>query len=245
MAINGVVLYRGKSKLNGKPIVVIATGLRTTSKNVKTGDMVQTWILSDSGVEPNRAVYTGEDEAICGDCPHRSRIHADGKEHRTCYVNVQQAPLAIYRAYIRGAYLDYNAREHNRLFRGRAIRFGSYGDPTAAPRGLWARLAKLARKRTGYTHQWKRFPSFSRLVMASVDSAVQAAEAQAAGWRTFRVKQASVAAMPTEIACPASIEAGKRRTCETCSACSGAGNGRSVVINAHGAAKNFVALPMI
>ena len=31
--INGVVLYRGESRINGKPIVCIATGLIRASKN--------------------------------------------------------------------------------------------------------------------------------------------------------------------------------------------------------------------
>ena len=39
----GYVLYQGPSRLNGEPIVAIAT-MRTA--NVKTGNMVQTWILT-------------------------------------------------------------------------------------------------------------------------------------------------------------------------------------------------------
>ena len=39
---NGVILYEGPSMLDGAPIVVIATGIRTGSTNVKTGAMIQT-----------------------------------------------------------------------------------------------------------------------------------------------------------------------------------------------------------
>ena len=49
----GVVLYRGPSLLNGRRIVVVATGLCRMSKNPKTGNMVQN--LHPSG--PNRAPY--------------------------------------------------------------------------------------------------------------------------------------------------------------------------------------------
>ena len=40
--LNGVVLYEGPSVLDGAPIAVIAT---LKSANVKTGDMIQTWII--------------------------------------------------------------------------------------------------------------------------------------------------------------------------------------------------------
>jgi cytochrome c len=42
--------------------------------------------------------------------------------------------------------------------------------------------------------------------------------------------------LPKESICPASAEAGKKLTCETCLACHGAGSGRkgSIVIQAHG-----------
>lgn len=39
----GKIIWEGKSRFDGKPIVCIAT---ENSKNRKTGDMVQTWILS-------------------------------------------------------------------------------------------------------------------------------------------------------------------------------------------------------
>ena len=42
---NGYILFEGKSEIDGKDIVVIATGLNVNSNNDKTGSMVQTWIL--------------------------------------------------------------------------------------------------------------------------------------------------------------------------------------------------------
>ena len=44
---NGAIIYRGPSLLDGKPIVVIAVGLNSSSKNRKTGNMLQTYILRD------------------------------------------------------------------------------------------------------------------------------------------------------------------------------------------------------
>jgi hypothetical protein len=68
---NGVILYRGPSLLDGKRIVVVATGLARRSKNPKTGNLVQTYILADQGEDPIRAWLNGGDESICGTCPPR------------------------------------------------------------------------------------------------------------------------------------------------------------------------------
>jgi hypothetical protein len=51
-------------------IVVIATGFKRSSANDKTGSMIHTWILRKD-VNPVRAVETGLDFMVCGDCPKR------------------------------------------------------------------------------------------------------------------------------------------------------------------------------
>jgi hypothetical protein len=86
---SGVILYQGPSLLDGAPIVVIATGLDSSS-NGKTGDMVQTHIIR-ADLSPLAAIQEGKDSSICGDCFHRG----DGTgKHRTCYVTVYQAQTA-------------------------------------------------------------------------------------------------------------------------------------------------------
>jgi hypothetical protein len=87
LEMNGLVLYRGPSMIDGQPIVCIATGLATKSTNEKTGDLIQTWILRDD-IAPIDAANTGADVSICGDCPHRGQV-IDGKNvNRTCYVTL-------------------------------------------------------------------------------------------------------------------------------------------------------------
>jgi len=49
MARKTIILYRGPSLINGQPIVALA---QSDSNNGKTGDMIQTFILDDSGVDP-------------------------------------------------------------------------------------------------------------------------------------------------------------------------------------------------
>jgi hypothetical protein len=234
--VRGIVLYEGPSAIDGQPIVVVAT-LKT--KNPKTGNMVQTWILR-SDVSPTVAINEGADRSICGDCPHRGAITDGVNRMRTCYVNVRNAPLAVWNAYRRGVYPTYNRSKHAHLLQGRKLRLGSYGDPCAVPLAVWVPFLRLASKRTGYTHQWRdrRFARFARYVMASVETVADATQAQAKGWRTFRIR--TDAADPIEqgeIICPASPEGGARMDCSRCAAChgtNGAPGRASVAIIAHG-----------
>jgi hypothetical protein len=146
---NGIVLYNGKSNFDGKPIVVIAT---LNCKNIKTGNMVQTWIIRED-VNPLTAYVQGKDFSICGNCNHR--------KWRTCYVNKAQAVYNVYYAYKRGVYLTLNDNSIN-LIKDRELRIGSYGDPAAVPINVWKNLLSYASRWTGYTHQWrnKKFQAY-------------------------------------------------------------------------------------
>jgi hypothetical protein len=238
---NGLVLWQGASLIDGAPIVVIATGLQRKSSNVKTGGMVQTYILR-ADMEPTAAIKVGADASICGACPHRGDGTGKG---RTCYVNVGQGPLAVWRAWKRGAYkaapLAYSPSGIpllSEVGQGRIVRLGTYGDPAAVPAWVWQELTRDCVGHTGYTHQWRKCDqSLCSLVMASADSVSDAAEAHAAGWRTFRVAlPCDPVKLDGEARCPASAEMGKRLTCEQCRACNGTATGRrgSIVIQAHG-----------
>ena len=110
--LRGVILYRGPSQLDGKPIVAIAT-LKTY--NEKTGDMVQTWILRED-VAPTVAINTGDDVSVCGNCPLRGRLENGRNVGRACYVQVRNAPRAMWHAYRAGRYPHYSAKAHLELF---------------------------------------------------------------------------------------------------------------------------------
>lgn len=226
-----VILWEGPSELDGAPIVVIATGLGADSENSKTGRMVQTYIIR-ADMAPARAVRTGQDSSVCGDCRHRGR---KGKG-RTCYVNLGQGPRAVWNAYRAGRYRKATPAEVAEVGRGRLVRLGTYGDPAAAPAALWARLVAWAAGHTGYSHQWRTAADLRGLLMASVDDLGEHAEAVAAGWRTFRVSMLGEARTAGERPCPASKEAGARVTCADCQACDGTVTGRrhGVTIEPHG-----------
>src|SRR5262245_35707738 len=209
----GGVLWQGRSLIDGKPIVVIATGLRTPSTNRATGPAVQVWILR-SRVPPLAAVRRKQDRSVCGDCLHRGT---------TCYVQVWREVSQVYKHYRRGKYPPFRPGMLDR-FRQRPVRCGAYGDPAAVPVAVWHRLRSVAGVWLAYTHQWDQpwcDPALREFCMASVDSEVQRAHALALGWRTFRVRTADEPVLPDEFVCPKSEEAGHPLLCVQCGACGG------------------------
>jgi hypothetical protein len=182
-APNGIVFWEGPSPIDGAPIVAIATGIKKPSANVKTGPMVQTWILR-ADMLPTEAVKSGCDASICGNCPLRG-----GDDHgRACYVNVGQAPQGVYKAFQRGNYPRVSPEQAAEYFAGKQVRLGAYGDPGAVPFEVWVTVLVDADDYTGYTHLWEKLhPSYALLCMASVESVNDAKRAQYRGFRTFRV----------------------------------------------------------
>ena len=220
MQPNGVILWEGASLIDGAPIVVIATGLASKSDNVKTGAMIQTWIIR-SDIAPTAAAHTGDDRSVCGDCPLRGTIVNGRNVGRKCYVTLFQAPRSVHDGYTRGIYPRVSPSEARKLLAGKRIRLGSYGNPSAAPLPMWRKVTSLAAGRTGYIHNWRSAArGWRELVMASVDAS-DANDAQAMGYRTFRVRSAGDDLAPREISCPASKEAGFKTNCASCLACGG------------------------
>ena len=154
----GYVLYQTEE------IAIIAT-LKT--RNRKTGKMIQIWIINRN-ISPMDALQSGASSAICFDCPHMG--DGTGKK-RTCYVNLRYVQ-AVWKAYQRGRYEYLPMSEYARVFAGKAIRFGAYGEPVLLPIAHVEALAAVASRWTGYTHQWRRaeFAAYRAFLMASCDS---------------------------------------------------------------------------
>lgn len=222
-----MIIYEGPSMLNGEPIVAIATGLAKPSSNIKTGPMVQIWILS-SKESPVDASKSGADSAVCGDCPLRPLNLG------TCYVTLFQGPRSIWSTWKRGGYPPFLVSS----FKGMAVRFGAYGDPAAVPFHIIDAIGLQARMTTGYTHQWRDCdPLHKHYSMASVETEADALVARSRGWRTFRVTTSpGDKSLSKEVICPASEEAGHKIQCIDCGACDGTSSNRKshIVIHAHG-----------
>jgi len=232
---SGIILYHGPSQLDREPIVAIATGLTRPTLNVKTGPMIQTWILHAT-TAPHEAAKNGQDYSVCGDCQLRSQSPS-GSE-RSCYVIPHQAPLRVWRSWKDDSYRPVEDAGWKWLH-NRAVRFGSYGDPAAVPARVWLSLASHAVSWTGYTHQWHRedFQALRWLLMASVDTPDEAWKAWRLGWRTYRTRLPGEELLPYESVCPASPEGGYKTNCIGCGQCDGArlrDLRRSYAIVAHG-----------
>lgn len=229
----GIVVYRGPSLVDGGPIVAIATW---RSQNSKTGDVPQVWILRED-VAPSRAVQSGADRSICGDCRLRGRVVDGHVVGRACYVVLHQAPGAVWLAYRRGIYRDVGTAQLTRLFAGAFVRLGAYGDPAAVPSGVWRAMLADARGWTAYTHRWKAGANLQGIAMASCETDDDARQAVALGYRVFRVVAPGASRLPGHATCPASAEEGHRLTCQECRACNGNASGASashVQIQLHG-----------
>lgn len=221
----GLIIYQGPSVLDGSPIVALASYM---SANIKTGFMVQTWIMRDD-VTPAEAEQTGKDESVCGQCPSRHFLGGG------CYVSMRRGPQAVWRSYKNGGYVEATPERLLRLS-GRAVRLGAYGDPAAVPYSAWEPLLKVASMTTGYTHQ-SLHPNFDERMldycMVSADTEEAVSASALLGRRTFRVKTVDEPVLKGEIVCPATVRMNYQ--CVTCGICNGANrSGANVVVNAHG-----------
>jgi len=240
--MNGAVIYNGPSKLDGKPIIGIVTGMKGNSRNPKTGGIAQLWIIREN-IHPTEALQTGEDESICGACIHRG-TDEDG---RSCYVGIYVVN-EVWKAYKRGSYPTLSPREASDLLASRDVelRLGAYGDPVAIPVPILRGLCHSVTGWVGYTHQWRNaHRSYRRWLMASTDSIAETDLARSNGWRTFRIRLPGQLPIVGEIDCPASPESGHRLQCQTCMICNGCGPndtpGRvSVSIVAHGVGTGII-----
>lgn len=227
---NGLVLQEDPTR------VVIVTGLARPSQNLKTGPMLQIWILHRNQ-SPLQAIDSGADREVCGSCPLRGLY---GKE-RGCYVQLGQAPEAIFRAYQRGSYPAWDGSLDP--FQGQAIRFGAYGDPAFIDRTTVERLTSVANTWSGYTHQWRdqTHAWTRRYFMASCDTIQDRRDAEALGFRWFGLHVPGTDSGDIErttdgaVQCPADQGL---NTCSECSLCRGTTSGaKSIWIPPHGAGK--------
>jgi hypothetical protein len=220
MKPSGYILHEDTVK--GYRYVAVLT-LKTANR--KTGNMAQIWFLL-TDINPVEVVKSGIDvQTICRGCPFAA---GNG-----CYVNVGQAPLAVWKAYKRGRYAPLTPARYAVVLVGRKIRFGAYGNPTLLPLSKVKALAAVSDGWTGYFHDWrtnKQAAGYADYFMASTETKSSLALANNLGFRSFHV---SPVKPKDSIEC---LSDAKGLSCAQCKLCAGLSKERlpSVWINPHG-----------
>jgi hypothetical protein len=228
-------VYMSTNHLNQEVVVQFQYG----SSNTKVGDSVQIWIM------PLRWIHEGkkamqDDSASCMNCPHSKAYNG------TCYVRkgnsnqgLNSKVASLHNAYLKGELdmlpMSAAVAEVDNC-RGKFIRFGAYGEPVLMGEEIVSKLASVASKWAGYTHQWyvQKYNWASKYFMASVETEGLKARAEKFGFRTFRVRNPHSVLNDNEVICPASKEGGNKVTCNTCGLCKGnALSAKSIAIILH------------
>lgn len=218
--MTSAVVWEGPSQIDGAPLVVVATRLvpDANSANRKTGDAAQLYILRRD-IGPLDALRSGHDFSICGRCMHRPKVSG----LRTCYPDIRMINR-VWTTYRLGSYPYITSdRMLRTLFEERPVRFGAYGDPAAVDPIVLQTLDEISPFAWGYTHQWREPEAGACLelgLMASVESEAERAEANAMGFRTFRVRpHVDSPLLSGERLCPADAELARARRWKKTSTC--------------------------
>lgn len=231
-SLQKIVVWRGKSLIDGSPIQALLT---IKHSNRKIGSRtVQLWILPMfypfTQNKANRQSHNG----VCGACPMGGQYTGQDTK-RTCYVNA----MSVNTVWKGVNELSVNmklALDVLDLLHAPVLRLGAWGDPAAVPKRIINKLAKACVASIGYTHQWKQLDQLKGLVMASTSSDVEAREAQAQGWKTYRIGTAR--AGKGEIECPS-----KLKSCDQCQLCDG--STVNVFIEPHGVGTKEIKAKML
>jgi hypothetical protein len=200
------------------------------TSNIKTGQMSQIWILNKN-INPVESVKTGFDAVSnCSGCPFANGMG--------CYVNVGQAPLAVFKAWQRGVYERLGISELSEAFKGKYVRFGAYGNPSLIPLEIIKPIAKASKGWTGYFHNWhlmskERALAYGQFFMASTETEESRIKALAMGLRVFHVSPDQ----PKDfIECPSDS---RGIQCKDCRLCDGLNKrAKNIWINPHGSKKS-------
>jgi len=220
--------WQGPSTIDGEDIMAVVSCEKRPSKNVKTGDMVQVAFFR-TDQRPLDAAMSGADESVCGQCQMRPTLWTKEVSDEPCYV------LLIRKA----AQFKAGLRAEEDLVAAcdavgkKPTRFGEYGNMSSVPREVAEKLLQSANKWTLYEHEWGKESNqwLKRYAMASVGSPSEALEAQALGWRTFRVKSPSEEPEKGEVLCPYES---RKVQCKDCMLCMGQSRpAKNVCVSAH------------
>ena len=217
---NRSIIWQGPSAF--QPHVDITAVLNLgMDGNDKTQGLTQLYILPTEALYGDRAPVGPTKElsaAICGTCPLRSKLSGGNGQCYAYGTVLLNGAYAVQRAIKTG----HVVRWHRKLRPYPTLRSAAIGDPAALPPEVMLKLIGDFPSTRGYTQEWRTALHLQPTHMASVHSAAEQAEAEALGWRTFRVRPVGAPLLKTEVSCPASKESGYLTGCATCTLCTGA-----------------------
>lgn len=204
---------------------LVFTCLSSQSSNDKTGNVVQTYLISKDQITERR-IFGSK----CNLCPMVEN----------CYVSRDK--LTVRRSLLKliigekTSYQFASLQEVLPYLNNRVIRLGTYGDPSSIPLDDLKQIVDSSKGHLGYTHFWKVIdPEYSKYLMASTESLEDSMLANVLGYRAFQVllKDQEIHQVPDNtIEC---LNASHGLTCEQCRLCKGnlKGSLKNIYIHEH------------
>lgn len=207
------------------------------SENIKLGFgfMLHTYHFSENQISSGSLL---DDSHCCFDCPYS--FNQNNGKSGGCYTHRAFQGLGLMsmlkRLKKKKTFENFKKEDFNKFLSiAKSVgvglaRFGVYGEPVTLPLNVVGKIVRASNKHTGYTHQWHKAKGYNKYFMASVSSNIEAAVANAMGYRSFiSYKDADTKGAT----CPAAKEfKGNKKTCIECAACGG-GKGGNIKIKNH------------
>lgn len=210
--------------VNYDSFYLVFTCMIKPSSNEKTGEMIQTYLIDKESI--NEPKVFG---AKCSDCPIKTE----------CYVNKDKLSVrSALKRLIAGENTSYKWSTIGEMLprlKGRSLRWGTYGDPSAIPLSDLKRICSVLKSWTGYTHYFHEIDQgYSAYLMASCESVALELLAQSLGYRTYRVlldEDDTLEILDDSIQCPNYT---RGLTCLECGLCNGqATKAKSIYVYQH------------
>lgn len=205
------IVYQGPSLFEPEHEITAVLNLGQDG-NDKTGGLTQLYILPTEALNGSVHADTKRlSHVICGTCPLRSKATGGNGQCYAYGTVLLNGAFAVQRAVKQGRLVDKWHPPYD------ILRSAAIGDPAALPPDVMLKLIGRFREVRGYTQRWRTALHLRPTHMASVHSLAERAEAEAMGWRTFRIGPVS----DGEVRCPASKEMGHKTSCARCTLCTG------------------------
>jgi len=209
-------------------ILHIIQAKKSQNSKIGQGAIIQTYHFSIAQVISNNLKL---DSKNCKDC--RFSFNQNNGVSGGCYTHkgmqlmgLKSMLKRLHKQLLNGLIKEFSFVSFDEYLKGikeykfDLVRFGAYGEPSLLDINVMKDLinyTNVGRRFTGYTHQWHAIDErYSKFLMASTHSNIEAAIAKDKGYRSFIVGSDAKG-----VNCPASKESKANSSCIKCAMCSG------------------------